>query len=136
MPTWKVMTYFAFSLPHEPGSLAKFVDVLRNDKINLIGLWGHSPAEEESRFACVPEAPELFRAVAGAEDIDVEEGKTFYLCQEDQPGALVETLQRIGESGINLDSIEAVGTGDRFGCFLWASQENWEKLEVLLAKQE
>ena len=132
MSNWKQMTNFAFSLPHRPGSLAEFVDRLRTEGLNLMGLWGYSSGEDEPRFSCVPEDVPRFAALMESMGIEAEAGHAFYLNGEDRPGALVETLQRIADTGISLDAIEAVAAGDKFGCFIWAGQDDWDRLEKLL----
>jgi len=130
---WKTFTNFAVSLPNRPGELARFSERLRDANINLIGLWGYAPGQEEPWISCVPESPEAFRNFASLAGLDCEEGKAMYLSADDRPGALVRTLRRIAEAGINIDAIESVASGDRFGCFIWADEDSWEQLEAALA---
>jgi hypothetical protein len=131
--TWKTMTYFALTLPNRPGELGRFTKGLADAKINLVGLWGYAEGQDEPRLSCVPASPDAFRKYAAKARLKVEEGKTFYCSGEDRPGALVETMRRIGEAGINIDAIETVAAGERFGCFVWAEERHWPALEKLLA---
>ena len=127
------MTYFAFGLPYEPGELAQFAQQLRDAGISLVGLWGDTAgAGPESRFSCVPESPPAFRVFMQSAQFPLEEGQTFYCTGEDRPGALIDALRKIGEAGINIDTIESVAAGDRFGCFIWAAEDTWPKLAALL----
>jgi hypothetical protein len=80
----------------------------------------------------VPELPEAFRRWAKANGHDVEEGRTLYVQAEDRRGALVETLDRIAALGINVDAIECISAGDRFGWFIWTDAEGMSALEELL----
>jgi prephenate dehydratase len=130
--TCKAMTYFAFSLPHQPGALASFARQVAEAKINLLGLWGYASGHEEPRFSCVPESPKAFGDLLKSSGIEAEEGTTCYCSDRDRPGALVETLDRIAEAGISLDAIESVAMDDRFGCFIWTDESDREGLRRVL----
>jgi hypothetical protein len=129
---WKSMTFFALSLPNRPGELAHFTAQLRDAGINLIGLWCDEPGVVETRISCVPESPELFRQFFAGVKIPLEQGTTFYMTGRDEQGALVPTLQRIAEAGINIESIESISTNGRFGCFIWCDQSQLGKLAAVL----
>jgi prephenate dehydratase len=131
---WMMMTYFAFNVPNQPGEVARFVEQLRDAGINLVGLWGYASEfeEDQPRVACVPESPAAFRTFFKTANIPIEEGRTFYFTSTDEAGALVDSLKRISEAGINLDAIEGVSSGDRVGCFIWADERHWQPLEELL----
>ncbi len=124
------MTYFAFGLPNEPGELARFAQQLCDAGINLMGLWGDTAGA--ARFSCVPESETAFRVFMQSAQFPMEEGQTFYSTDEDRPGALIDALMRVAEAGINIDTIETVAAGDRFGCFIWAAEDAWPKLAALL----
>jgi hypothetical protein len=126
------LSYFAVSLPNRPGELAKFADDLATAGINLVGLWGEARGGRPL-LSCVPESPGAFRQYADSVGLRFEEGKTFYRTGDDKPGALVQSLQRIADAGINIDAIETVGAGPHFGCFLWADEGDWPALQKLLA---
>jgi len=64
--------------------------------------------------------------------VDCEEGSAFYLVGDDRPGALEETLKKVADAGINLDAIECVAAGAKFGCFIWVSGRDEERLRTLL----
>jgi len=130
--TWKTVTNFAFSLPNRPGELARFTQQLRDAGISMLGLWGDVAHNDKPRLSCVPESPETFRAFVKSAGIETEEGRAFYLTDANRPGALTESLETIGEAGINIDAIEAVSADGQFGCFLWADEKHWDGLEQLL----
>jgi prephenate dehydratase len=129
---WKSMTFFALSLPNRPGELAHFTAQLRDAGINLIGLWCDEPGVEQTRISCVPESPELFRQFFAGVNIPIEQGTTFYMAGPDEVGALVATLQRIAAAEINIESIETIAAGGRYGCFLWCDQSQIGKLASVL----
>ena len=131
--SWKVLTSFVIRLPNKPGELARLLELLAREGVDMQGLWGITAEDGHPRFACVPGSPDKFRSFLGTQGIEVEEGRTFFLSGEDRPGALVDTLKRIGDARINLDAIECVGTGDRFGCFIWADEQFWPALDEILA---
>lgn len=126
------MTYFAFSLPNRPGELARLTEHLRAGGINLLGLWGYAHGEEAPRLSCVPENPDAFERFAETSGLDFEMGDAFYTSGADRAGALFDTLRRISDAGINVDAIEAVAADGSFGCFIWADEEGWSRLEDLI----
>jgi len=129
---WTSMTFFALTLPNRPGELAHFAAQLRDAGINLIGLWCDEPGVDETRISCVPESPELFRQFFAGVKMPIEEGTTFYMTGPDEQGALVPTLQRIAAAGINIESIETIAAGNRYGCFIWCDQSQLGALAAVL----
>lgn len=129
---WTSMTFFALTLPNRPGELAHFTAQLRDAGVNLIGLWCDEPGVEETRISCVPQSPELFRQFFAGANLPMEEGTTFYMTGPDEQGALVPTLQRIADAGINIESIETIAAGGRFGCFIWCDQSQIGRLSTVL----
>ena len=129
---WQLVSFFALTIPNRPGELARFADQLHGADIHLLGLWGYASGQDEPRLSCVPKIPGAFRRWARSEELSVEEGQAFYLRDEERPGAMVETLDRIASVGINVTAIECVSSGDAFGWFLWADQSDMEALQELL----
>lgn len=127
------MTSFAFTLPNRSGELASFADRLHRAGVNLLGLWGYAHGEELPHLSCVPESPDAFRKFARAEGLECEEGRTLYLIADDRPGALRLMLQRIADSGANVEAIECTSVGSRFGCFVWADDAHFDTLAQALA---
>lgn len=129
---WKSKTYFAFSLANKPGELARFTDQLRAANISLLGMWGYAAGEDRPRLSCVPADADAFQRFAMDAGLDVEIGETFYLAGVDEPGALVRSLRKVSDAGINIDAVEAVAGGGSFGCFLWADEAQWDALTRVL----
>jgi hypothetical protein len=111
--------------------LARFAEDLATAGINLLGLWGEARGGRPL-LSCVPQSPAQFRKFADSIGLRYDEGKTFYRSADDKPGALVDSLRMIADAGINIDAIETVGAGPRYGCFLWADESSWPALEKLL----
>jgi prephenate dehydratase len=130
--TWMRVTCFAFGLPHRPGALARFTAQLQQAEIDLLGLWGSSEKEGTPHIACVPVATDEFRTFMTEGGVKFEEGAAFFLAGLNAAGALVDSLKRIAEAGVNLHTIECVGAGDRFGCFIWADEADWPVLDRIL----
>jgi len=130
--TWKTMTYFAFGLPNRPGELARFMEQLKAADIDLVGLWGYAEGEENPRISCAPIDADACRSYLKDLGFELEEGRTLYFSGENQPGALVETLEKIAEARINIEAIETVASGAMFGCFVWTAEKDWEALRSLL----
>jgi len=114
--------------------LSRFADELDEAGIDLLGLWGYTEGNQNPRLSCVPADADAFRAFASEAGIKCEEGRTLYLVGHDERGALKETFTQVADAGINLDAIECVSGGSHFGCFLWADDQAFERLETLLAR--
>ncbi len=130
---WKTMANFVVNLPDRPGELARFTERLCEADIGLFGIWGYAPGHDDPWISCVPESPEAFREFAANAGFEFDEARVLYLSDVNRTGALIETLKRIAGAGLNIDSIESVTSGDTFGCFIWADESNWDKLQSLLA---
>lgn len=130
--SWKMISYFALTLPNRPGELAHFAAQLRDAGINLIGLWGYEADGDRTRIACVPESAAAFRRFFSDSGVPLDEGVTLYISDLDTSGALVELLHRIAAGGINIDSIECVAAGPRFGCFIWTDPAKSAALDAAL----
>jgi hypothetical protein len=132
MPRWTRYADFWINLPDQPGELARLAARLREADVNLLGLWGYGAENGRARFYCVPESAEQFRNFAHSAELPVREGVTFYLTAADHGGMLVQTLEKIANANINLLAIQAIAIESEFGCFLWANESDWPKLERVL----
>ncbi|MEE8508612.1 MAG: hypothetical protein V3T07_06060 [Myxococcota bacterium] len=132
MSKWAMMSDFSIDLPDRPGELARLASMLRQADVNLVGLWGYGAGKDKARFYCVPERAEQFRNFARSAGLAVTEGKTFYFTGTDRPGALVEWLEKIAASGVNLLAIEAIGIHSEVGCFIWVEPKDFDTVAGLL----
>lgn len=130
--TWIAVTNFAFELPNRAGELARLTSDLQAAGVNLLGMWGYTEGEAEPHVSCVPQSAEEFRRYCAPRKIRCDEGRALYMIGEDRPGALHDALRKIADARINLEAIECVSAGNRFGCFLWVAEEDWDVLERML----
>ncbi|MEE4301102.1 MAG: hypothetical protein V2J24_16795 [Pseudomonadales bacterium] len=129
---WSQMTDFAIDLPNRPGELARLAARLRAADVNLLGLWGAETDDGQGTFYCVPESSDQFREFARSAELDVREGLTFYLRGEDYVGALVRTLEQIAGANVNLLGIQTIAAEGSYGCFVWADENDWDRLVRIL----
>ncbi len=129
---WRGMTFFSLTLPDRPGELAGFTTQLHKAGVSLLGMWAYAPGLDQPVISCVPASPAAFRRFFRDSGLKIDEGMTFYREGPDTPGVLTETLHRIAKAGINIDAIECVSAEERFGCFIWVSPNEVEKLGRLL----
>jgi hypothetical protein len=61
-----------------------------------------------------------------------EEGTGFFISGEDRTGALIESLERLVEVGINIHSIDAIAVDAVFGSFIWVDAADVEKAATAL----
>jgi hypothetical protein len=64
--------------------------------------------------------------------------KTAFLIRgEDQPGALVEALNKLAHAGINVTSVQAIGSGaGRYGALLWVKPSDLLKASKALGDND
>ena len=82
---------------------------------------GKSVREAQAQLDMVPADREAFLKAAAESDMKLVGPKKAFLIQgEDQPGALVDVMQKLEKAGINATAVHAITSGGkRFGAILW-----------------
>lgn len=132
----KRLTYFAVDVPDKPGELAKFSKKLKEANLNLSGLWGFGVGQGKARIFCVPQDGARVKGAMEKAGIQAKEGNCFFLTGEDRPGALVDTLDRIASSGLNIHALDAIALGGRYGAYLWVDEKDVEKFSQILKPEK
>ena len=82
----------------------------------------------------MPEDATLFKKVARKLGLELEETKTGFLVRgKDRVGAIVEMLETLAASDINITAIDAVAAGaGRFGAIFWVKPQDVGRTSKLL----
>ena len=127
------VTYFICNRPNKPGEGAHLLKQLKDSGVNLYAFHGF-PSGRRAQIDLVPEDAALFRKVAKKLGLDLEETKTGFLVRgKDRVGAIVEMLETLAASDINITAIDAVAAGSgRFGAIFWVNAQDVTRTAKLL----
>jgi hypothetical protein len=125
--------YFSMTLPDRPGEGAKVLAALAEAGVGLLAFSGF-PRGRRAQLDVVPEDTKKFNAAAKKAGWTVNPKKTGFVVQgEDRTGALVETVKKMADAGINVTAMDAVAAGEgRYGAIFWVKPENVSKAAKLL----
>jgi hypothetical protein len=124
--------YFKLNLENKPGALVKVMSELKAKNLGLCGLWGFATHAEKAELFVVPKNPDKLRSMWTASGLLADEGTGFWLKGVDRTGALNKSLEALANAGVNIDSIDAIAVGGRFGSFIWVGPADIEKAAAAL----
>jgi hypothetical protein len=123
MPVKRVDCFF-LEVEDKRGVLAKFARHFRDMKINLKGLWGYTNSKGKGRIACVPQDSKKFRDKTKKIGLATTPGTAFYVSGADKVGALCKILDILDRARININVLDAMGFGGRFGAYVWVDPKD------------
>lgn len=121
------VTYFKANLEDKPGALMKVMQDLKTKNLGLSGLWGFSTGGGKAQLFVIAKNPEKVRNAWKASGLLAEEGAGFFVKGADRTGALLKSLQALADAGVNIQAIDAIAVGGRFGSFIWTSASDVQK---------
>lgn len=125
MPVKRVDCFF-LDVEDKPGVLAQFARQIRDEKINLRGLWGYTNSQGKGRIGCVPQNSKKFVDSARKHNLTTTQGTTFHISGPDKVGALCKVLDILDEAKINIQVMDAMGFSGRFGAYIWIDPKDIE----------
>ncbi|MCU0972972.1 MAG: hypothetical protein MUF80_03280 [Burkholderiales bacterium] len=127
------VTYFVCNRPNKPGEGAHLLKQLKDAGVNLYAFHGF-PSGRRAQIDLVPEDATLFKKVARKLGLEIEETKTGFLVRgKDRVGAIVEMLETLAASDVNITAIDAVAAGaGRFGAIFWVRSQDVTRTAKLL----
>lgn len=127
------VTYFVCNRPNKPGEGAHLLKQLKDAGVNLYAFHGF-PSGRRAQIDLVPEDATLFKKVARKLGLEIEETKTGFLVRgKDRVGAIVEMLETLAASDVNITAIDAVAAGARrFGAIFWVRPQDVTRTAKLL----
>jgi prephenate dehydratase len=123
MPVKRVDCFF-LEVEDKPGVLAQVARQLRDEKINLKGLWGYSNAQGKGRIACVPQNNKKFVDGAKRLGLSTTREAAFHISGPDKVGALCNVLDVLDKENININVLDAISFGGRFGSYVWVDPKD------------
>lgn len=127
----KETTCFTIAAENKPGTLAAFCGKMKQQNVDLAGLWGWGEGPKAGIIAC-PKNAEQFRKAAKAAGYTATEGRCFQITGEDRVGALTDTLDRVAKEKINLQAVDAIAHNGRYTATIWPEAADAEKVKRLL----
>jgi hypothetical protein len=127
----KETTSFTIAAENKPGTLAAFIGKMKQQNIDLAGLWGWGEGPKAGIIAIPKNAGQFKKAVAAA-GYAATEGSCFQLTGEDRVGALTDTLDRVAKERVNLRAVDAVAHNGRYTAYIWTEAADTEKVKRLL----
>lgn len=124
--------YFSLSVEDRAGELARFTEILKQENVDLEGLWGLSLGEGKAQIIAVPKDADHCASALSKLGAPVVEGTCFRLRDKDRMGALVGILDTVAKKGINLHAVDAIAVGGELGCYLWSEERDVETVRELL----
>jgi hypothetical protein len=100
------MKEFGFDVGSEPGSLAKIVDALGKEHVNIEGIAGITAGDKGS-IRLVADNPGEARNILRKLQVEIEESEAIDIDLPNHPGELATLLQRLASEGINVLSCYA-----------------------------
>ena len=97
------MKEFRVTLSHRAGELARLVQLVSEQNIDLRSVAGISEGNKAHICLVVTEVAQL-RAALEAARMPFEESEMLSELLEDEPGAIAELTAKLGEAGINMKS--------------------------------
>ena len=123
MTSLEATRYVNIKVENKPGVLAHITRELKWKSISLRGLWGLATGTNEAHLFCVSNDLEELKEFLRNEDYSFQEGRAIYAYGPDETGALVDMLEQLARSGVNIHAIETVAAGNQFASYLWFEKE-------------
>lgn len=129
--------YFSILVPDRPGQAFGVLSTLVSANVNLLACNGVQRGDR-AQIDVVPESSRRFRNAATKAGLQFTPEKSGFLIQgDDRPGALVEHLRALGDSGINVTGIDALSAGaGRWGAIIWVDQDAVRKAANVLGARK
>ena len=124
--------YFKAHLDDRPGELLKVTKELNSKNISLSGLWGFATSPGKAELYVIAKKADKLRKAWKDAGILAEEKTAFYLAGTDRPGALLKSLEALARAGINIQAIDAIGVGGRYGSYVWVNDADVQRAAGVL----
>ena len=126
------VTSFEISGHDQPGETARFAKHMAEHEINLAAVLSFGIGRGNAHIVAIPHEPPAFRRAVKYTGWAIKEGTCFHLTGEDRAGALAETLEQIGQEGINLQAVYGMGLGEKYSAYFWCDEKDFESIRKLL----
>lgn len=121
------VTYFMANLEDKTGELLKIMQGLKDKKIGVKGLWGFGTHSGKAQLFVIARKVERLRKCWQKSGLLAEEGTGFLIRGDDKTGAMIESLQALADSGVNIHAVDAIAAKGGYVSFVWVRPEDVEK---------
>jgi prephenate dehydratase len=128
----KRLPCFTIDSESKPGQLLTFVRRFKDANVNLLGIWAFETRPGTGQCYVVAQDSAALRKLLQATGWKFKETTCFHLTGDDKAGALVETLEPVAKDGINLQAVEGIGAGGKYGAFLFADPKDTDRIGKIL----
>ena len=128
----KLVDCFFWVVEDKTGVLAQFARRLRDEKINLRGLWGYTNDLGKGRIGCVPQNSKKFLDSAKRLRLITVQRTALHVSGPDKVGSLCKVLDVLEAAKVNIDTIDGMGFRGRFGAYIWVDPKDVEKVAKAL----
>jgi prephenate dehydratase len=125
--------YFSIQASDKPGEALRYLDVLREQGVNLLAFTGF-PSRRRAQIDFVPDDTARLKVAAKKMKLALGAKKVAFLMQgQDRTGALADTLGKLAAAKINVTAIDAVASGDGgYGAIFWVKPKDVARTARLL----
>jgi hypothetical protein len=126
--TIRKVEYFKVTVPNKAGTAAKYLAVLKAQRVNLLAFTGF-PRAGRAQLDFVPQNAAAFRKALRKAGLSPGKGRVAFLIQgSDRPGAIEAITAKVGAAGVNITALDAVAAaGRRYGAILWVQPRDVAK---------
>lgn len=123
-------TYFSIPADNKAGALSNLLTNLREENVDLEGLWGWGMPDGKAQIMVVPKDPAKLKAAQSVKN--ATEGVCFRVMESDRIGSLLSVVEKASKAGVNLQAVDALSFEGKVGAYIWCAAEDVAKLEGVL----
>jgi hypothetical protein len=127
MATAKKIDVLTIKLDPKPGALVQVLGAFREAKVNVTASWGYQmgPGEAQAHFFTgdLDRAKEVLNKLGKFPKAE----SAFWVEDADQIGNYHSVLQKLAQSGINIEATDAFAIGGRFATVIFVAEKDIPK---------
>jgi hypothetical protein len=129
----RLVDYFYVSIPNKVGEGARLLDMLRQERVNLLA-FSAFPQGRKAQADFIPEDAAAFRRAAKKAKWRVVGPKKVFLVQgDDRLGACADLIGALAAAKINVIAWDAVSVHGRYGAIFWVAPKDLKKTQKVIA---
>ena len=128
----RLVDYFYDSIPNKAGEGARLLELLRQERVNLLA-FSAFPQGRKAQADFIPEDAAAFRRAAKKAKWKVVGPKKVFLVQgDDRLGACADLIGALAAAKINVTAWDAVSVHGRYGAIFWVAPKDVKKTQKVV----
>jgi len=128
----RLVDYFYVTIPNKAGEGARLLEVLRQERVNLLA-FSAFPQGRKAQADFIPEDAGAFRRAAKKAKWKVVGPKKVFLVQgDDRLGACADLIGALAAAKINVIAWDAVSVHGRYGAIFWVAPKDVKKTQKVI----